>query len=71
MLGDHYKNKIFKTFSTKEKAEEYITNNKSCLSIVELEKWFSEYGIQLTGLDRLREIVKSKLKLDESYNPKK
>ena len=48
-------------FSIPEKAEEYIINNKPYLSIVELQKWFSEYGIQLTGLDRLREIVKSKL----------
>jgi len=56
----HYPHK-WKTFSTPEKAEEYIINNKPCLSIVELQKWFSSYGVQLTGLDDLRSIVKSKL----------
>jgi len=48
-------------FSTKEKAEEYIIINKPFLSIAELQKWFMEYGIQLTGLERLKEIVKNKL----------
>jgi len=47
-------------YASEEKAVEYIINNKPCLSIVDLQKWFSEYGIQLTGLDRLKEIVKNK-----------
>jgi len=60
----------YKTFSSEEKAEEYILMNKPCLSLNETKKLFKTSSI-LKFEQKLIELVKSKLKLDESYNPKK
>lgn len=50
-----------KVFSTKELAEEYITMNKPCLSLKEVEDIFYEFKSDFF-IKKLRNIVKNKLK---------
>lgn len=51
----------FIRFHSKEKAEDYILFHKPCLSIIEISNWFRGYGIFLTGIEGLTEIVKQKI----------
>jgi len=48
----------YKTFSTKDKAEEYILENKPCLSVKDVEEFLNPS--KLTW-DEIREIAKSKI----------
>jgi hypothetical protein len=56
----HHGKLLCKTFSTYEKAQEYILMNKPCLSINDLIK-HSEIKIKAVDVPRLKELVKSKL----------
>jgi hypothetical protein len=55
-------NEYYKVFSTKEKAEEYIVNNKPCLSLNDYYSLFDDY-IRDNGIGKkLQELIKQKLK---------
>jgi hypothetical protein len=49
-----------KTFSTKEKADEYVLLNKPLLSLTDVKDLFIKYRVELT-LERLKSLIKSKL----------
>lgn len=59
-----YTSDACKTFSTKEKAEEYVLMNKPCLSIKEIAPIFGMYHLDnsRTSLDRLTEKLKDLVK---------
>jgi hypothetical protein len=48
-----------KTFSTKEKADEYVLLNKPLLSLTDVKDLFIEHRVELT-LERLKSLIKSK-----------
>jgi len=66
-LGDFTGNKYtvldgYKTFSTEKAREEYVINNKPCLSYQDIKNTFSETHLFETTWSRLKKVIKEKIK---------